>query len=444
MKQIRSYINNTKSVILLLLLLGSTFPLISQSHETTLPEILTEAALNNPGLQSAFHQWKASLEKIPQVRALPNPQLTFGYFIREIETRVGPQQARVGFMQMFPWFGKLKLKGNAAMEAANVEKQKYEQLKLNLFYRVKEAWYDYYYISRTISILEENTRLLEFLGTVIESKYRTGTTSYSNLLKIQVEQDKLQNQLKSAVEAMGPIKARLNAAMNRPLDTPLQAPAEIPGETDFPPLSREHLVELLKENNPQLKSMDAMASMEQVNIKIAKKNYFPDFSIGVDYMLTGNARMAGVTDSGKDPAAAVVSFQLPVWGRKNKAAVREAETRFQAVTEQKNEEVNMLLSRLEMTLYKYNDAQRKAALYNGSLLPRTRQALEVTRSAFETGHANFMDLIDSQRTLLAVELEYEDARTRKAQRWAELEMLVGKDLIDLATKDTKDTKDMKD
>jgi outer membrane protein TolC len=88
------------------------------------------------------------------------------------------------------------------------------------------------------------------------------------------------------------------------------------------------------------------------------------------------------------------------------------------------------MARLEMVLFQYRDAERKMALYQKSLLPRAEQALEVIRSAFESGKTDFLDFIDSQRTLLEFELAYEEARTRRAQRLAELQMIVGKeDLI---------------
>jgi len=433
MKRIFSIQNATKLIIFMFFLFLYTFPLVSQSRESmkqveitensTLHDLLAAAALNNPGLMAAFEQWQATLARVPQVKSLPNPQISFAYFIREIETRVGPQQAKVGIMQMFPWFGKLKLKGNAAAEAANAEKQKYENLKLDLFYRVKEAYFDYYYITRMITILKENVQLLEHLESVIETKYRTGTALYANLVRIQVERDKLDNQFKSAKDVLEPVKAKLNTTLNRPLNAPLPIPKEIPMEPESLDLSRDRLIESLRKNNPSLKSMDFMTAKEQINIKLAKKNYYPDFSIGVDYMITDEARMPGVSDSGKDPLAAMVSLQLPIWFKKNRAAVKEANARYRAVLNEKKEVENNLLARLEMVFFKYRDAGRKMALYKKTLIPRAQQALEVTRSAFEAGKANFTDFIDSQRMLLAFELEYEEARTRRAQRLAELEML---------------------
>ena len=430
-------INAAKSVMLMLFIFLSTSFILAQSpppgekveinENSTLSDLLAAAALNNPGLRGAYEQWQAALQRIPQVKALPNPQLTFSYFLRAVETRVGPQQGKVGLMQMFPWFGKLKLKGSAAAEAANAAEESYRNLELNLFYRVKEAYYDYYYITRTTTILKENIQLLKFLESVMETKYRTGTASYANLVKIQVEADKLQDRLNSTIDVLLPVKAKLNAVLNRPPGAVLPIPPEIPTETGKEPRqrSRELLLESLKKNNPGLKSMDAMASKEKINIQLARKEYWPDFSLGVDYILTGEARMPGVMDSGKDPVAAMLSIQLPLWSKKNKAAVKEARARYQAAVQQRQEEENNLAARLEMVLFQYRDAERKVALYTESLLPRAQQALEVTRSAFESGNAGFLDLIDSQRTLLEFELAYEEAKTRRAQQLAALEMLTG-------------------
>jgi outer membrane protein TolC len=430
-------INAAKLVALMFVLMVSAFPLISREQQklekveitenSTLQDLLAAAALNNRGLRAAFEQWQAALQQVPQMRALPDPQLNFSYFIREIETRVGPQQAKVGIMQMFPWFGKLKLKGNAAAEAANAQKQQYENIKRTLFYEVKTTYYDYYYAVRTVEVLKKNVALLENLESVIQVKYRTGSVSYASLVKIQVERDKLQDRLKSALDNLEPVKARLNAALNRPTHAPLPVPKEIAMEDEPVELSRERLVERLRANNPVLKAIDAMAAKSKIGINLAKKNYYPDFSLGVDYMPTGGARMPGIPDSSKDPLAAMVSIRLPLWFKKNKAGVKEANALYRAALYQREEAENNLLARLEMVLFKYRDAERKVKLYRESLLPRAEQALEVTRSAFEVGKADFLDFIDSQRMLLMFELEYEEAGTLRAQRLAELQMIAGKE-----------------
>lgn len=392
---------------------------------SSLNDYLAYAALNNPGLKAAFNRWKAALERIPQVRSLPDPRFTFAYFIREVETRVGPQQQKVGIMQMFPWFGKLKLQGNAAAEAANAVKQEYEKMKLNLFYRVKNAYYEYYYVTRAISVIEENAKLLEYLESVVRTKYRTGQAAHSDLIKVQVEVDKLQDWLKSMKEMVKPVIAQLNSALNRPITEPLPVPGKI--RERIAPIDYSQLVDRLKKNNPELKAIDHLASKEKIGIKLAKKNYFPDFSIGLDYILTGNALMPGVMDSGKDPLIAMMTINLPIRFKKIKASVREARARLDSVLNEKEEKENSLLARLEMIYYQFRDSGRKLALYKDALIPRAKQALEVTQATFEAGKVDFLNLIDSQRTLLSFELAYERALATHVQWLAELEMVVGKE-----------------
>ena len=71
--------------------------------ESTGPsDYLAYAALNNAGLKAAFEQWKAAVEQVPQAESLPDPKFTYGYFINEVETRVGPQRQKFGIMQVFP------------------------------------------------------------------------------------------------------------------------------------------------------------------------------------------------------------------------------------------------------------------------------------------------------------------------------------------------------
>jgi outer membrane protein TolC len=107
-----------------------------------LEDYLRYAALHNAGLEAKFEQWRAAVERVPQAEALPDPKFTYGYFIEEVETRVGPQRQRAGIMQVFPWFGKIAARTDAAAAMAVAAGQMYEVEKLKLFYEVKDGFYD--------------------------------------------------------------------------------------------------------------------------------------------------------------------------------------------------------------------------------------------------------------------------------------------------------------
>ena len=168
----------------------SSEPLPELTEFSGLSDYLAFAALNNPQLEAAFNRWKASLEMVLQAQTLPDPRFNYGYFIQEVETRVGPQQQRLGISQMFPWFGKLKLKGDIALEGANATQQQYEAAKLRLFDEVKQAYYELYYVGRAITVTSDNVDLLKQIEEIARSKYETGTAEYGDVIKAQVELDK--------------------------------------------------------------------------------------------------------------------------------------------------------------------------------------------------------------------------------------------------------------
>jgi len=389
-----------------------------------LREYLAYAALNNPGLEAAFNRWKAALERVPQVRSLPDPRFTYRYFIEEVETRVGPQRHAVGIAQTFPWFGKLALRSGVALEAANAARQRYEAEKQKLFYRVKNAYHEYYYLGRAIGIVRENRALVRHFERVVRARYRAAAAKHQDVIRAQIELGKLDDHLLALTELRRPVAARVNAALNRPVDTELPWPAQPPYEeidaTDEQILSR------LREASPELKALGHEIAKQRRSLELAGKNYFPDVTVGVDYIDTGGAKTAmKPSDSGKDPVIAKLSINVPIWLQKYRAAEREARMRLRAAMKAKMERENTLSSQAKMVLYQFRDAGRKVGLYRDTLVPKARQAIRANETAFRAGKASFLDLIDAQRVLLEFQLSYERALTDRAQRLAELEALIG-------------------
>lgn len=397
------------------------------NDHSALNDYLAYAALNNTGLKAAFLRWKAALERIPQVSALPDPRFNYGYYIQAVETRVGPQNNRFALLQTFPWFGKLELQGSAAAEAARSEKERYEAAKLKLFFQVKDAYYEYYYLARAITVTEENLGLMEQLESVARTQYSAGFTPYANVVRAQVELGKLEDRVKTLKDLREPIVARLNAALNRPAEASLPWPKDVQAEVVS--FTQEQLLAWLKEYNPDLKAVDFLAEREKTNIALARKNFFPDITIGMEAIDTGQAlNPAATPDSGKDPIIASISINLPIWWGKYRAGEREALARYEAFRDERTDQENRLASDLKLAIYKYRDAERKINLYRDTLVPKAVQSLEVSLQTFESGLGSFLDLIDSVRTLLEFQLAFERAFADQAQRLAEIEMIVAREV----------------
>jgi cobalt-zinc-cadmium efflux system outer membrane protein len=397
-------------------------------HEAleVLSEYLRQAALNNADLQAAFHRWKAALERIPQVKALPDPRFTFGYFIESVETRVGPQRARLALNQTFPWFGILDLKEDAAAQEANALKAEYDALKLRIFYDVKNAFYEYAYLAQALEITKEDIELLRYFEGVTRARYTAGATPYSDVLKTQVQLGRLEDRLKTLSDFRRPIMAKLASTMNMPADSHFPWPPTVPVMLIH--MEDKELLEEFPQFNPQMKSLEFLQAKEKAGIELAQKQFYPDFTFGLETILTDSALMPNTPDSGQDAVIASVSVNIPFWWEKRKAGVRESRAKHLSVVKGQEALAQRLVSDLQLALYKYRDAQRKIDLYQNTLIPKAEQALAVTLEAFQAGTRSSLDLIDAEKTLLEFELSYIRALTDQAQRFSELELLLGKEI----------------
>jgi len=413
-------------------------PLPVLDETATLSDYLAYAALNNPGLRAAFHRWQAAVERIRQVRSLPEPRLSYGYFIREVETRVGPQRQKVGISQGFPWFGKLKLQGEQAVEAAEAARERYEAEKLKLFYRVKSAYAEYYYLSRAIATTKENLALMRYLEQVVRTRYRAAAAGHPDVIKAQVELGKLDERLRSLEDLRAPLAARLDAALGREPGEPAAWPDSLPEEKAE--LKEEELLLRAKQANPELKALAFEIGKAEDAVALARKEYFPDFALGLDYIQTDPSSMAGVKDSGKDPVVPMISIEIPIWRGKYRAGEREAKARLQGARELLRERTNTLESEVKLAAYGLRDAARKIDLYRDALIPKAKEHLRATETAFKAGKADFLNLIDAQRALLEFELIHQRALADQLKRRAELEMLVGKEIPPLVRDEIRHSK----
>jgi len=391
----------------------------------TLDDYLGYAMLNNAGLSASFEQMKSAYEQIPQAKALEDPTFTYGYFLEEVETRVGPQRNRFSIMQKFPWLGVIEARTDAASADAQAARRRYEAARLRLFQQVKNAFYEYSYLATAVNIAEQNLELIKYFEEVARDKYRSSTTANPDIIRAQIELAVLEDILKSLRQLRTPTVAQLNAALNRPADASLPWP-EKPQDKQVL-LEYEKVFELLAENNPQLAALDYKAQAAQANLELAKKRFYPNFGVGLDWIQTDDASMPNVRDSGKDAVILMFSLNIPLWQDSYRAGQRQAQAELQKTRQQKIETENNLIAQAAQTIYEIQDAQRKIDLYGGVLIVKSRQLVETSESAYKSGTIDFFSLLDAQRMLLKYQLDYERALTDKQQKIAELEMLVGQD-----------------
>ncbi len=383
----------------------------------TLDDYVQHAFLNNPSLRSAFDRWQAALERIPQARSLDDPTLSLEYFVEQMDTRY-----QVSLTQMFPALGELRLRRDRATAEARAAMHAFEAERFDLYERVTQAFHEYDYLARAINITGENVRLLKELEQAVEARYRADEATFADLIKVQVERERLADRLAALRDQRGARSAELAALLNLPPDAMLPWPSETArGDVT---VAEDALADILADFNPELKSAEAMVEAAAHRKKLARRSGWPRFMLGAGYMV-----MTGMEGRGDESDIGLMTgITLPIWRGRYRAERREAESLRQAASHDRDNLRNRLRAELSMAVFQYRDAERRIELFEGSLVAKAEQSLQVTRQAYSEGQAEFMMLIDAQRMLLEFELLAERAAADREIALGEISRRVGADL----------------
>ena len=385
-------------------------------------DYLRIAAKNNAGLKAAFAQWRMAMMNIPQAKALDDPRFTYGYFIEEVETRTGPQKQRFSISQKFPWFGKIQARTDAAAASAKAAYHQYQAEKLKLFEKVKHAVYEYAYLHEAIGIAEQNLELLKHFEQVAQARYRTAASTHPDIIRAQIELALLEDHLTGLRNMQMPMVSGLNAILNRESQEPLAWPKN---EAAFMALDSEQVFVLIEKKNPELVALKKEINAARHQIELAQKRYYPDVSLGLDWIQTDSARGSNVWGSGRDPIVAMISVNIPLWTDSYKAGENQARAKMRKARSQHMQTEYDLAARAASVLYNVEETHRKAALYENTLIPRAKEMLGVSESAYRNGSIDFLNLVDAQRKLLTFELTWQRILTDHLKGLAQVEVLTG-------------------
>ena len=328
---------------------------ISAYGQDSLSLYLSMAAKNNSAVLQKFTEYKAALQKVPQVGSLPDPELNVGVFLSPMELIGGNQVADIRLMQMFPWFGVLK---NAKDEMSLMAKAKFEAFrdaKVQTFYNVQRSWYELQKVRQNIRITGENIDLLKTVERISLVKFRvasigkasagsssaspavaSGNSSGGNsgmnsmggggnsssispsappmggggmgssasgsgladIYRIQMERGELENSLALLHSQEQTIVARFNSYLNRPVTTGVITPDKL--VVDSSDILPKALSDTLFSGNPMLGMLRYEQQSAEARKKMVTKMGYPMVGVGLNYSLINKNPMSTSEMNGKD------------------------------------------------------------------------------------------------------------------------------------------------
>lgn len=406
----------TKIIIgLFLLLISSTI-----SAQDDLDRYLQTAAENNPALKARFNEYMAALEVAPQVKALPDPQIAFAYFIKPVETRVGPQQFKISASQMFPWFGTLKAKENTAIQLAKAKYKSFEEAKSRLFNDVRTTYYNIYFNKKATAITIENIDILNTFQRLAFIKVEAGLVSIVDEYRIEMEIGDLENQLALLRDKQFVLEVMFNNLLNVDNNDVVLVP-DILWTNDFK-YSKQAALDSIITNNHQLLILEFQSAALNFKKESAKKSGLPVINLGFEYTSIGKGEnnLAG-TDAFMFPK---IGITIPLYRNKYRAMVQEVIYLETAKENEKIDKTNILEILFENGWKDYQDADRRINLYV-SQLDLAKRSMSLLETEYATGNTNFEEILRMERKVLKYNLELEKAYADKQAAISFITYLMG-------------------
>lgn len=383
------------------------------------------AVEQNPELASLKAQIDAQEERVPQVSGLPDPQVSVSYFINPPNEADVAGRFSVSAMQMFPWFGTLNARGNVQESIGEAMGHSLDKRQLQIFAEIQDLWFTYYKLNHHVHVNHEILQLIHDLERQVETRYETGETGQADLLRLEMEEQRLLNRIEALEDEKNPVRERLNALLNRDSEEAVIVPNLLP-ERDLP-WSKEELFEFAQTLHPEFKELEARERQYQQEVEVARLEGRPSFGLGLEYMGGDYGYMNAMPDMNKS-FIGMATIRIPLYRGKYKAQTQEARSQLQANDAMQTELSNRFRADLEQAMKDFRDTEREYRLITEELLPRSEQVLDILLDEYTTGRTAFDELIQTFRELLSLENERVEVLSTQNEVMANIEQLIAIEL----------------
>jgi len=378
----------------IIIIIFTAFGFSTLTNAQSLDDYFKLAAENNQGLQAKYKSFEAAMQKVTQVSSLPDPNLSFGYFVSPVETRVGPQRARFSLTQMFPWFGTLKAQENAATLMAEAKYQEFLDARNKLYYQVSASYYPLYELQKLISIEEENQRILSSYKEIATIQFQNDKGSMVDVLRVDIMLKDATTNLSILEQKQKPLVTRFNKLLNRSDDDNI-----VVRDSLFTfSLPANYRKDSLLASNPILDELELKNEASKASEQAAIKQGLPKLGVGLDYVIVGKRTDMSVPDNGKDVFMPMVSVSLPIFRGKYKAAQKEAQLMQESYSLQREEAANRLISSYDMIWFEIQKQIELIQLYEEQI-QESRQSLNLLFSAYSTSVNDFEEVLRMQQQI---------------------------------------------
>jgi outer membrane protein TolC len=410
-----------------------------------LDSLIARALEANPSIVAAERRVEAAGARVRPAGALDDPMLMLGLMNQPLGGQEEGMAMRVvGLSQMIPFPSKLRARRAIAEHELTAARADLVASRRAVVKDLEEAYYEIVFIDRSIEILGRNETLLGDFVRVTEVRYGAGTGGQPDVLNARLDLARLAEDAIALQEERRAALARLNALLDRPSSASVAAPAmpervaraAVAAEpdrirftsaalgaraADSPLPALEILQEMMVTESPELLARDALIEAQRAQVTLAGTAYLPDVDFSLQY-----GQRSGLPDL----VSAVVSLPIPVRrGSRQDLMVADGDATLASLRAERAATANELRAQMAGAHADLERARAQLALLVRSVLPLGHAALESATASFEAGRGDLLNFLEAQAALLGFETAYHRALTDFAIGLAEIERLVGKEIL---------------
>jgi outer membrane protein TolC len=380
------------------------------------------ALARSPELRASFERWRAATMKISRARKMPEPIIKYSYFVRSVETRVGPQNHKLSLMQSFPWPTALSAGADAASSNARAAQRRFDAEVLEVKQAVADAYWRLWLIHEEHRLKSEHDIVLETLAGTVRGRVRTGVASLADLNQVDLGIARHhdhhgahhEEHLVAAAELLRAIGAVARERKLTANDIPFEG---LPVEDDsaLRRAARQH---------PRIEAAELMASSSDSQARAEAADRAPSLLAGLDWIVVGEAPTI-INKSGQDAVIVTAGLSVPLWGPNYRDAMGAARAEGAAHRADRDAALRTADAELAAAISSVRNAQRRIDLYRNTLIPQAETTFQSVLGSYQSGRSTVASALLAQRELLELQLELARSRTDHARAWAVLEAVVG-------------------
>src|SRR6266404_1082147 len=390
---------------------------------TPLAELLREAEQNNPQIQAARQSWQAAKQVPTQVSTLPDPQFTLQHFSvgspRPFAGYTNSDFAYIGLgvSQDIPYPGKLRLKGEIAKREADVSQQQVESVRRAVLAELKGIYFQLAYLSKTLTILEQDGELLKQVEQAADARYRSGMGTQQDVVQAQLQETKLLREIAMHHLQVGKLEARLKQLLNRSQESPDIEPADLT-ET---PLAQTYgdLLAAAQVQNPEIASAKKMIERQSLQVNLARKDFYPDFNVQYMWQRTDPTQFRAYY-------MLSVGVRVPIYrGRKQRPELAQAEAEQLRARSELQAQSQQVAAELRAQYVLAQQTSELLKIHREGLSPQSQSEFQAALAAYQSNKQDFQALLAAFLDVLRFDEEYWQNVAEYETAIARLEQMTG-------------------